>query len=590
MNRQQNAAAYFLHQGTNYKAYEYLGAHRVPYEGYVFRVWAPEAAAVSLVGDFCGWDTGTDMHRVTEGGVWEVRLPEHRVSQGDKYKYRITAKGGTRFLRADPYSFECERQPSDASVVSDLGGYVWRDASYLSARRSAASADMSIYELDLGSWLSGEGGEQLGYARIATELSSYVKQLGCTHIALTDAYEYIYDGSGFEPYSYFAPTARFGRPYDFMSLVDSMHEAGVGVIIDFNISTFPVRALGRFDGSALYECERGLPRFALARREVECFLVSSLTLWLDKYHIDGLYLTGLTSFLSSARDDGRLPETLLFFRELNMHIKEAFPDALLLADDAGFVGKSALGGRGLGFDILRSTQWTTHAPAYFTHPTRERTGYRISEAMKGCLPDSTLLALSATDVGERPIMSMVSGTGEEQLAQLRALLGHMFTYRGHKLYFMGTEIGDARAWSRESGVNWHLLDDERNARLQLYTAELGQLFLSSEALREGETEQLPCEQKGLMCYIRKKGEERLLTVVNFSEKNYEKFFLEVPASGAYEEIFNSDDRRYGGNGRTNGEPLVSAATEGGVYKNAITISIPPLATILFKLQPKKTQD
>ncbi len=581
MNRQQNAAAYFLHKGTNYRAYEYLGAHRVPSEGYVFRVWAPEALSVELVGDFCDWEAGIYMHRVTEGGVFEARLPERTVSEGDKYKYRIRAKGGTRFLRPDPYAFECERQPADASVVSLLDGYMWRDGSYMSARAGEARADMSIYELDMGAWLADKQGGGLGYASLATELSSYVKQLGFTHIALTSVYEYISGADGDEPYAYFAPTSRFGKPRDFMGFVDSMHEAGVGVIIEFDISAFPHRALSRFDGSALYESKGGTAYFDISRREVECFLVSSLAFWLDKYHIDGMFLSGLAGFLAPLRDSGKYAEAISFFKEINEHIREAFPDVCLLADDAALYGPA--GGAeppGLGFDVLRSTQWTKQALSYFTHPAWERTGERISSSMNKRLPDNTLLALSRSALGEEPIAGAANALSDEQLAKLRAMLGHMFTYRGHKLYYMGTEIGDANAWSRQRGVDWGLLDDGRCACLQLYAAELGQLFLASEALRAGECEQLACKQEGLLCYVRKKGDERLLTVVNFSGKNHVNLSLAVPCSGIYREIFNSDSTRYGG--RTDFIPYELRSESDGKYKSTITISIPPLATILFQ--------
>ncbi len=545
MGRHQNAVdAYLLHQGENFRAYEYLGAHRRVSVGYVFRVWASNAEAVELVGDFCGWETGIPMSRVTEGGIWEVKLPAGAVSVGDKYKYRIRAKNGELLWRQDPYSFECERLPADASVICDIDGYAWRDSGYISYRKgSVGKGDISIYGVDLSSWLRGSSGEVLGYEHIAEELAPYVKQLGCTHIALTGIGEYLRSASGCAPCSYFAPDSRLGTPLQFKGFIDRMHEAGVGVMFDFDISAFPACALGRFDGGALYEYSDSSPHFDPSRAEVECFLLSALTFWLGEYHMDGLLVSGILKLLgdrAGAISTGGAVAWSALLKRLCEYVHSEFPDVHLLATEDGLRG-------------CRGLSW---------------------------LEDSGLDTLG----------HVLQSNGEDMsLARQRAQLAHKLTFKGHKLIFMGTEIGQAEVNCRRHGVDWRLLESNGNAGLQQCAAELGHLCLASEALRAGETEEFRCETSQLLYYTRKKGDERLLALVNYSDKNFEKISLPVPFSGIYREMFNSDSTHYGGNGRTNSEPIASESGGVGNYKYSITVSIPPLATILFRVKPKNAR-
>ncbi len=545
MGRHRNAGeATLLHQGENCRAYEYLGAHRRPSGGCVFRVWAPKAEAVELVGDFCGWREGISMSRITDSGVWEAKLPAGEVSVGDKYKYRIRAKNGELLWRQDPYSFECERPPADASVISGTDGYEWRDSSYISYRKhSVGRADMNIYGVDLYSWLRGASGEALECSRIAEELAPYVKQLGCTHISLSGVREYLSGANTSAPFSYFAPDPRVGTPLELKRCVDRMHEAGVGVIFSFDISAFPACSLKHFDGGALYEYSDAFPYLNASRAEVDSFLLSVLTFWLDEYHMDGLLLDGvLKLFLGGAGgiSAGRAVAWSAFLKKLYERVRSEFPDALLLTAEPGLVGE-------------RSLSWLE-------------------------------------DIGFDGITDIWCDRGiEHSFAWQKALIAHKLTYKGHKLLFMGTEIGQSEEACRTHGVDWRLLDCGDGAALQLFTAQLGQFYLSSEALREGDMEGIPCMDPKLICYKREKGGERLLVLVNTSDKSFEKLSLAVPDEGIYEEVFNSDDTRYGGGGGTNPLPVESYSGGVGEYKYSVTLNIPPYTTILFRQRPKNAR-
>ncbi len=509
MDRRQNAQVYFLRDRASGKAYEYLGAHRTPRDGFVFRVFAPNASAVSLVGDFSDWERGIPMRRISDSGIWETVLDEHSAEAGDKYKYLITAKGGERLWRSDPYSFECERGGGGASLIASNEDYAWRDASYIAYRERRGRADAHIYELDLALWQGGAAG-RLGYRAIAAELAPYVKQLGCTHIALSGACEYISDGHGREAYSYFAPNSRLGSPQDMAAFVDSMHEAGVGVIMRLDISELPKRALGCYDGGAVYEYKDGLSVFDASKIEVQSLVVSCAGFWLQRYHMDGL-LFGAAGEASTRTARASYARAVLIGK-ISEYVKKEFPYALLLTDAERKEAEAY---------ALESVSRAVHTPC---------------------------------------------------LCECRTRLAQIISAQGHSLIPMGAELGES-AKGENDAPNWSLLEDERHARLQLCAAELGQLWLSSSALRDGQTSVLCTEP---LCYIRRSNDEAILVLCNASDKKIENFYLSAPEGDAYREIFNSDSTRYGGQ--------TSCESEGvGEYKNSITADIPPMATILFKL-------
>ena len=470
-----NAAEYLFHEGTNYKAYEYLGAHRSG-DGYAFRVWAPNAESVWLVGDFCDWHTGVRMQRTTEGGIWEAEIAT--AHQGDRYKYKIEGRNGTH-LKSDPYGYECELPPATASVVCDIEGYKWRDEGWLARRRrksgNAYSEPMNIYEINLGSWKKKANGEYYTYAEIAADLAPYVKQMGYTHVELMPVSEHPFDGSwGYQVSGYYAPTSRFGAPKDFMAFVDSMHEAGIGVILDWVPAHFPKdeHGLYEFDGQPLYEYQGadriehsgwGTRRFDVGRNEVESFLVSNAEYWIEKYHIDGLRVDAVASMIYLDYDrapgewipnvygDNRCLEAIAFFRKLNSHIKGAHPDVLMIAEEStAWANITTFENGGLGFDMKWNMGWMNDSLSYAELDSIYRKYHhdKITFSLTYSFGERYILPISHDEVvhGKKSLLDKMSGEYWQKFASMRAFLGYMMTHPGKKLTFMGCEYGQFREW------------------------------------------------------------------------------------------------------------------------------------------------
>ena len=541
----QNTAPYYLHQGTNFRAYEYLGAHKQVDGAYVFRVFAPRADSVALVGDFCSWDEGVTMRRVTDGGVWETRLEGGRVREGHNYKFKIATNGESRYV-PDPYAFATERQPKDASVICDIDAYSWRDGGWIAYKRrrplKGDATSLNIYCLDLGAWRKRWDGESCSYTETAAELAPYVKQMGYTHVALTPVMEHTRVGECLDVSAYFAPTTLYGSPTDFMSFVDGMHEAGIGVVLQLPFSLSSESPLCRFDGQPLYEKRDALgARFDLSRGETECLLASSACFWIEKYHADGLLIEGVPRLV---RPDGDVcPRATAFFRGLNAYLKDKYPDVVTFSlEDGEKMSMTEYENSGLGFGTVRNVGWTNH----------------------------TILR-----------------AGGDPHSRTRAMLGCLMTDTGAKLTFMGTELGRTGAWDRTSSVDWGALEREENARLQLYAAELGRLYLTMPCLWNGELRTVACSREGLKCFERTNGKDGVTVVINFTPDAYEEIRLEVSKQGEYTEIFNSDDERYGGSGETNRGRLVAHKDSNGKFW--INTRIPPVAITIFKRVAEDTQ-
>ncbi len=584
MDKRQNTDSYSLHEGTNYKAYEYLGMHR-GLSGCVFRVWAPHADKVSLVGDFCDWCDGTEMRRINAEGIWECSVNDADVCVGQKYKYRIY-KGEESFLRADPYAFESERQPADASVVCGMQEYSWKDAGWLSYRKTKEyRAAVNIYQLDLGAWKIYRGGEYFSYEALARELAPYVKQLGYTHISITDAAEYVLDAWRTEVYSFFAPSSRFGSPAEFCGFVDSMHEAGLGVFLDFSVANFPHIALGSFDGELLYEenssCATG---FDLSHGEVKSFLGSAVCFWLEKYHIDGFNISGMSKLAYPTRGVGQYIDNIAAFKKFYAYIKKNFSGVMMITDCPDFLsGVSGSVSGDSDFDIVRNLPWTNYTLGYLSRAPKNRdTSYHVTPEMKKIANKNTLLAIPCDCVSGRgnSLIERAGGDYAQKFAGIRAILGHMIAYPGYKLTFMGSEFGQFREWSRERELEWFLLDFEMHARLQLYTAELNMLYLSMPALHGTDFEEIESGHDGLFLCRRRGGEEELVIAVNLSDKPCDSISVAVAADTPYREIFNSDNGRFGGLGRLIENDIKPQATENG--QCYINLSVPPLAISILR--------
>ncbi len=585
MNKRQSTEAYLLHKGTSYKAYEYLGAHRLVGVGYVFRAWAPNADRVMLVGDFCDWSNGVEMRRINPEGIWEVAVSEDQVNVGDKYKYKIFS-GDRVAYKADPYAFATEVQPADASLVYQLDSYAWRDSGWLAYRKSEEYHEaINIYQLDLGAWQRYRDGGYATYEMLARELAPYVKQLGYTHISITDAAEYILDGWRTEVYAFFAPSSRFGTPDDFKRFVDAMHEAGIGVFIEFSFSCFPQRALSKFDGMTLYE-EKDSPAtgFDLSRNEVKSFLASAICFWLEEYHVDGFNLTGMSRLASPVGGVGQYIETISAFNSLYSYINENYFGIIMITDSPAFLrGVSGNEEGDSKFDVVRNLPWTNYTLGYLSKaPKRRDRAYHLTPEMKKIINKNALIAISCENVsGQRnSLIEKMGGDYEQKFAGVRAVLGHMIAYPGYKMTFMGSEFGQFREWSRERELEWFLLDFEFHAKLQLYTAELNNLYLALPALRSGEFEPLECGEDGLFVSKRTKGTDELIIAVNLSDKGYDLIKVDIPQSGVYKEIFNSDHQRFGGNGMLNKNEINMGVSD--TSANYIDWSIPPLAISILK--------
>ena len=626
MNIQSDIAPYLFHQGTNYYAQEYLGAHRTGGQ-MIFRVWAPGASSVFVIGDFNGWQEDTPMIRVTEGGVWEASMPENSVPAGCKYKFRVVSAAGTHD-KADPYAQATECPPATASVIAKPDGYSWRDGSWMQYRRRAMknfySQPINIYELQIASWKRHEDGSYYSYSEIAPDIASYVKQMGYTHIELMPVMEYPFDGSwGYQVCSYFAPSARFGTPADFMGFIDTMHEAGVGVILDWVPAHFPKdeHGLYEFDGSRLYEYQGddrvehdgwGTRRFDVGRNEVESFLVSSAMFWLERYHVDGLRVDAVASMIYLDYDkrpgewipnvygDNRCLEAIAFFRKLNSCIKEKHPDVLMIAEEStAWANVTTFDGGGLGFDMKWNMGWMNDTLSYAqTDPVYRKYHHdKLTFSLTYAFSEKFVLPISHDEVvhGKKSFLDKMSGDYWQKFASARAFLAYMMTHPGKKLLFMGCEFGQFREWDYASGIEWFMLDYESHAKLQRYTAELNHFYLENPPLWEcddswGGFQWIDADNRdqSIVSYRRidRAGKE-LIVLINFTPVVREKFLLGVPYSGVYEEIFNSDAVDFGGSGVCNPDALKTTGKAWNGCPDSLHLEVPPLGAVILRCRRKR---
>ncbi len=620
----QDLAPYYFHQGATMRAYEYLGAHRVG-DRFVFRVWAPNAEYVSVIGDFNGWHAGEDpMVRITERGIWEAVLDGDRVSDGQKYKFFLR-NGCREMYKADPYGFLMEEPPETASVICDIEGYAWRDEGWLKYRRPRFTREalmkqpINIYELHAGSWRRHEDGSYYSYRELASELVTYVKQMGYTHIELMPLSEYPFDGSwGYQVCGYYAPTARHGSPKDLMYFVDTMHEAGIGVILDWVPAHFPKDAHGlyEFDGQPLYEYQGpdrmehrtwGTRCFDVGREEVQSFLISNAVYWVEKYHIDGLRVDAVASMLYLDYD--RLPgewvpnrfgenknlEAIAFFQKLNSCFARDYPDVMTIAEEStAWANLTHFENGGLGFSLKWNMGWMNDALDYLKEDPLWRKYHhnKINFSITYAFGENYVLPISHDEVvhGKLSLLDRSPGPYEQKFAGTRAFLTYMLTHPGKKLLFMGSELGQFREWAFEEQLEWFLLDYEMHAATQLFCADLNHFYLENPPLWQKDDNwdgftwiDADNAEQSIFSYRRidEKGKE-LIVLINFTPVSYDEFLLAVPEKGIYEEVFNSDDRRYGGSGLLNeGKHRTEPCLLRG-YGEAIRIKVPPMSGMIFK--------
>ncbi|MBE6668514.1 MAG: 1,4-alpha-glucan branching protein GlgB [Ruminococcaceae bacterium] len=619
-------AAYLFHQGTNYKTYDYLGAHRTD-KGMTFRVWAPNAEKIFVVGDFNCWQETHSLERVTRGGVWEVTLPSDDVKLGDKYKYKIYG-GGRAVCKADPYAIQSELPPATASVIGDIDNYQWRDSGWLEHRKSKAgnfiNEPLNIYELHLGSWKRHEDGTVYTYSEIAAELAPYVKQMGYTHIELMPVMEHPFDGSwGYQVCSYYAPTARYGTPAEFMAFIDSMHEAGIGVILDWVPAHFPKdeHGLYEFDGRPLYEYQGwdriehdgwGTRRFDVGRNEVECFLVSNAMFWIEKYHADGLRVDAVASMMyldydrlpgqwvPNVNGDNKCLEAIAFFQKLNGWLEGKHPDVMMIAEEStAWANVTRFADGGLGFDAKWNMGWMNDTLSYIAEDPLFRKYHheKMTFALTYSFNEKYILSISHDEVvhGKKSLIDKMWGDYWQKFAGIRAYLGFMMTHPGKKLLFMGSEFGQFIEWKYDDQLDWFLLEYESHSRLQHYVSELNHLYLRTPAMWEQDGSwdgfkwiDADNKDQSILSYRRidKKGDEYIV-LINFTPVAREDFLMGVPKAGTYEEVINSDSEEFGGSGVVNPGELKSTGMPWNYLPDSIRLRVPPLGMTVIRSKREK---
>ncbi len=611
-------------EGTHYESYNTMGAHLVECDGVPgvrFAVWAPNALVVSVVGDFNEWDSRRHPMRLRNGGVWEIFIPH--LSAGATYKFDIRSRfRGYHQQKADPYAFFSEAPPNSASVVWDIDGYEWHDAAWLEqrAKRNLLKEPVSIYEVHAGSWLRGPFGRQLSWRELAHSLIPYVKKMGYTHIELLPIFEHPFAGSwGYQVIGYYAPTARFGTPQDFMYFVDRCHQEGIGVIVDWVPAHFPrdAHGLAYFDGTALYEHEdprKGEHRdwgtliFNYGRNEVRTFLISSALFWLKKYHIDGLRVDAVASmlYLDYSRKPGEwIPnrfggnenlEAIDFLKIFNEQAHKVDGAITVAEESTAFPGVSKpvyLGG--LGFTMKWNMGWMHDMLSYFSRDPIYRKFHHdnITFSLLYAFTENFVLPISHDEVvhGKGSLLRKMPGDEWQRFANVRAFLGYMWAHPGKKLLFMGSEIGQYEEWNHEAQPPWEVLQFDFHRKLQAYNAELNRIYRREPALYEVDFHHTGFEwvdfhdvEGSVISFLRFAEDRRdfLLIVCNFTPVPRHGYRIGVPEEGFYQEILNSDSELFGGSNVGNGGLVSSQAIPAHGRPFSVSLTLPPLGVLWLK--------
>ncbi|WP_276379921.1 1,4-alpha-glucan branching protein GlgB [Flavobacterium sp. H4147] len=611
--------------GKHFKLYEKLGAHLIEVDGVkgvYFAVWAPTAKSVSVVGDFNYWVQGEHHLNVRwdSSGIWEGFIPE--VSKGSLYKYKIQSHiDGVVTEKADPFALYCEKPPHTASVIWDLD-YNWKDENWMHTREQFNALDKpySVYEVHLGSWRRAEHNRFLSYLELADELVKYVKETGFTHVEFMPIMEYPYDPSwGYQLTGYFAPTSRFGKPQDFMVLVDRLHQEGIGVILDWVPSHFPEdgHGLGFFDGSHLYEHpdrRKGYHPdwkslvFNYGRNEVRAFLISNAIFWLQHYHIDGLRVDAVASmlYLDYSRNEGEWEaniyggrenlDSISFLKEFNEVIYSNFSGVQTIAEEStsfSMVSRPTSIG-GLGFGMKWMMGWMHDTLKYFQKETVYRKYHQndLTFSMTYAFTENFMLPFSHDEVvyGKKSLIYKMPGDEWQRFANLRLIYGYMFTHPGTKLLFMGAEFGQTNEWNFQNSLDWHLLEYDYHSGIKRLITDLNALYKSYPALYEKqftgdgfEWINYSDHQNAILSYIRKGNNpnEKVIIVCNFTEVVRENYRIGIPENVKIQAIFNSDKTIYGGSGIEipNQLKIDSISYDGRDFSAELTL--PPLSITIY---------
>jgi len=611
---------YLLREGTHSRLYEKLGAHPADSGGVRFAVWAPNAARVWAVGDWNGWSDADALAPREDGsGVWEGTAAA--AQPGHAYKYRILTPGGEVLEKADPFAFQAEMPPATASRIW-AGAHDWGDGEWMDgrARRNALDAPIAIYEVHPGSWRRGEGERFLNWRELAPLLADYVNDLGFTHVELMPVTEHPFYGSwGYQTTGYFAPTARYGTPEDFMAFVDHLHRRGIGVILDWVPSHFPTDAhgLARFDGTHLYE--HADPRqgfhpewnsaiFNYGRNEVRSFLLSSAMFWLERFHIDGLRVDAVASmlYLDYARGPGEwIPnkdggrenlEAVHFLRELNTAVYREHPDAFTVAEEstAWPMVSRPVGMGGLGFGMKWNMGWMHDTLDYMAEQPVHRKWHhhRMTFSLVYAFSENFVLPLSHDEVvhGKGSLLGRMPGDDWQQFAGLRAMLGYMWAHPGKKLLFMGGEFGQRREWTHDGELEWWVTDLSGHGGVQRWVRDLNHRLRDEPALHRVdfsgagfEWVQADDEDLSVYAFVRQaEGAPPVLVVSNFTPVPREGYRLGVPRAGTWEEIANSDAASFDGAGWGNFGAVETAPVPAHGRPQSLVLTLPPLSTLYLR--------
>jgi len=619
---------YLFKEGNHFRLYEKLGSHIMTsggVEGTLFAVWAPNAAQVSVIGDFNGWDKNAHVLRVRDdgSGIWEGFIPG--VSHGTLYKYNVRSRvHNHEAAKGDPFALSWEVPPRTASIVWDIS-YEWDDAEWMENRhgRNALNSPICVYEIHPGSWrrIPEEDNRFLSYRELAAPLATYLKDGGFSHVEFTPVMEHPFYGSwGYQITGYFAPTSRYGRPQDFMYLIDRLHKEGIGVILDWVPSHFPDDSHGLvyFDGTHLYEHadpKKGFhPEwssciFNYGRYEVRNFLISNALFWLDKYHADGLRIDAVASmlYLDYARKEGEwIPnsyggnenlEAIDFLRSLNREVYRTFPDVQTIAEESTawpMVSRPVHVG-GLGFGMKWNMGWMHDTLEYYsTDPVFRRYHQGlITFSIWYSFFENFMLPLSHDEVvhGKGSLAGRMPGNGKQKLANLRLLLGMQCLHPGKKLLFMGGEFGQWREWNHEGSLDWHLMRYQEHRGVWQWVRDLNRIYRTEPALHETDFDHAGFEwvdfgdqEQSVISFLRRsrKTMDVFLAVFNSTPVARFNYRVGVPEGGWWREVLNSDATEYGGDGFGNsgGTEGIDVPTHG--RRHSISLTLPPLGLLVFK--------